>query len=152
MRFYEATSDIAADPAAVWSVLIDGEGWPTWGSGVDAVAGQITAGARITVRSEAAPGRAFPVRVTTFAPPARLVFTGGIPMGLFRGVRTFTVTKALGGSTFRIREEYAGPLLPLIWRSMPDLAPSFVRFADGLKVRVQSGAQSPYPAGGQPGG
>ena len=26
---------------------------------------------------------------------------------------------------FTMREEYSGPLLPLIWRSMPDLGPSF---------------------------
>ena len=140
MRFYEATSDIVADPAGVWSVLTDGAGWPTWDSGVDAVEGSITPGAKITVRSQAAPGRAFPVRVTAFEPPARLVFTGGMPMGLFRGVRTFTVTAAPGGSTFRVREEYTGPLLPLIWRSMPDLGPSFMRFAEGLKAQVESGA------------
>jgi hypothetical protein len=37
-----------------------------------------------------------------------------------------------------MREEYTGPLLPLIWRSMPDLRPSFERFARGLKQRVES--------------
>ena len=29
-----------------------------------------------------------------------------------------------------------GDLLPLIWRSMPDLGPSFRQFADGLKERA----------------
>jgi hypothetical protein len=28
-----------------------------------------------------------------------------------------------------MREEYTGPLLPLIWRSTPDLGPSFRQFA-----------------------
>jgi hypothetical protein len=32
-----------------------------------------------------------------------------------------------------------GPLLRFIWRSMPDLGPSFVQFAEGLKHRVESG-------------
>ena len=36
-----------------------------------------------------------------------------------------------------MREEYTGPLLPLIWRSMPDLQPSFDRLARGLKARVE---------------
>jgi hypothetical protein len=36
-------------------------------------------------------------------------------------------------------QEYTGPLLGLIWRSMPDLGPSFGRFARGLKLRVESG-------------
>ena len=34
MRYYEATSVIAASPEAVWSVLSDGPGWTTWDSGV----------------------------------------------------------------------------------------------------------------------
>jgi hypothetical protein len=36
-----------------------------------------------------------------------------------------------------MREEYSGPLLPLIWRSMPDPDPSFRPFADGLKRRAE---------------
>jgi hypothetical protein len=35
-------------------------------------------------------------------------------------------------------EGYTGPLLPLIWRSMPDLGPSFRQFANGLKQRAES--------------
>jgi hypothetical protein len=36
-----------------------------------------------------------------------------------------------------MREEYTGPTLPLIWRSMPDLQPSFEQFASGLKARAE---------------
>ena len=85
-----------------------------------------------------APGRAFPVKVTDFEPSARLRFSGGMPLGLFRGVRTYDVSPdGAGGTAFRVREEYTGPLLRLIWRSMPDLGPSFDRFAQGLKRRVE---------------
>jgi hypothetical protein len=140
MRYYEATSTIAASPEAVWSVLSDGAAWPGWDSGVDAVEGAIVMGETIKIRSQAAPGRAFPVKVTRFEPPAHLRFSGGMPLGLFRGVRTYEVSPGPDGQvTFRMREEYTGPLLPLIWRSMPDLGPSFQRFAAGLKQRVESG-------------
>jgi len=140
MRYYEATSTIAASPEAVWAVLSDGAGWPGWESGVDAVEGRIAMGETITIRSQAAPGRAFPVTVTRFDPPACLRLRGGMPLGLFRGVRTYEVSEGADGqAAFRMREEYSGPLLPLIWRSMPDLGPSFQRFADGLKQRVESG-------------
>ena len=65
---------------------------------------------------------------------------GGMPLGLFRGARTYELSPAAGGGTaFHMREEYTGPLLGLIWRSMPDLGPSFDRFARGLKLRVESG-------------
>jgi hypothetical protein len=30
-------------------------------------------------------------------------------------------------------------MLPLIWRSMPDLGPSFEQFARGLKARAEQG-------------
>ena len=140
MRYYEATSMIAASPQAVWAVLSDGADWPSWDSGVDAVEGRIAMGETITIRSQAAPGRAFPVRVTRFDPPAHLRFSGGMPLGLFRGVRTYELSDGADGHVrFCMREQYSGPLLPLIWRSMPDLGPSFQRFARGLKQRVESG-------------
>ena len=140
MRFYEATSTVSASPEEVWAVLCDGQHWPEWDSGVDAVDGRIALGETVTIRSRAAPGRAFPVKVTVFEPPTRLGFAGGMPLGLFRGVRTYDVSPGQGGvTTFRLREEYTGPLLRLIWRSMPDLGPSFVQFAEGLKHRVESG-------------
>jgi hypothetical protein len=140
MRYYEATSAIAASPQTVWAVLSDGAGWPSWDSGVDAVEGRIAMGETITISSQAAPGRAFPVKVTRFEPPAHLRFSGGMPLGLFRGVRTYEVSDGASGQVqFRMREEYSGLLLPLIWRSMPDLGPSFEHFARGLKQRAESG-------------
>jgi uncharacterized protein YndB with AHSA1/START domain len=141
MRFHEARASISASPDRVWATLTDGERWPEWDSGVDAVEGRIAPGEKLTIRSSAAPGRAFPVTVTGFEPPHRLQFSGGMPLGLFRGVRTYDVTPTPDGSSeFHVREEYSGVLLGLIWRTMPDLGPSFSRFADGLKVRVESGA------------
>jgi uncharacterized protein YndB with AHSA1/START domain len=139
VRHYEATAEIAAGPETVWAVLVDGERWSSWDSGVLGVEGAIAPGSRVTIRSAAAPGRAFPVTVTAWEAPRRLEFTGGMPLGLFRGVRSYTLTPSAGGTTFRMREEYTGPLLGLIWRSMPDLQPSFDQFATGLRHRVESG-------------
>lgn len=137
MRYFEAQVDISAPADQVWAALVDAADWPNWDSGVDAVDGQVAPGEKITIRSAAAPGRAFPVRVTTFDAPGRLVFTGGMPLGLFRGVRTYTVDRAGDGSRFTMREEYTGPLTGMIWKSMPDLGPSFRQFAAGLKQRVE---------------
>ena len=68
MRYYEARSTIAASAEAVWAVLIDGASWPKWDSGVDAVEGRIAMGETLKIRSQAAPGRTFPVTVTSFDP------------------------------------------------------------------------------------
>ncbi len=138
MRFYEASSTIAGTPETVWKVLVDGPGWLGWDSGVVNIDGRIAAGETITIRPAAAPGRAFPVRVSVSEPGRRLVFDGGMPLGLFRGVRTYTLTPVENRHTeFRMREEYTGVLVPLMWRSMPDLGPSFRQFADGLKRHVE---------------
>jgi hypothetical protein len=56
-------------------------------------------------------------------------------------VRTFTLSPEDNGTTrFQVREEYTGPMLPLLWRSMPDLGPSFTQFATGLKQRAERAA------------
>jgi hypothetical protein len=138
MKSYEAKATITAEPSAIWSILTDAPGYASWDSGVRSVDGQIVPGGRIKVVSEANPGRSFPVRVTEFEPGRRMTWSGGMPLGLFRGVRTFTLEPDGNGRTeFTVREEYTGPLLPVIWRSMPDLGPSFKQFAEGLKARAE---------------
>jgi hypothetical protein len=138
MRFYQASSTIQAGPDAIWAVLTDGPRYADWDSGVVRVEGRIAPGEKIKVISKVNPGRTFPVTVTEFTPGQRMIWTGGMPMGLFKGVRTFTLTPDGNGATpLTVREEYSGPLLPLIWRSIPDLGPSFEQFVNGLKHRAE---------------
>src|SRR5262245_3827449 len=141
VKAYEAESMIDAGPEDIWTVLVDGAGYASWDSGVERVEGRIAPGATIKVFSKVSPGRAFPVRVTEFEPGRRMAWTGGMPMGLVRGVRTFTLSPEDDRRTrFRVREEYTGPLLGLMWRTMPDLGPSFEQFAGGLKARAERAA------------
>ncbi len=141
MKSYDVAATIDAGPDAVWAVLTDTSGWQRWDSGVRRVEGDLALGETVKVVTAASPDRAFPVKVTELEPGRRMVFTGGMSLGLFKGVRTYTLTPdGNGGTRFSMREEYTGPLLPLIWRTMPDLRPSFQRFATGLKQRVERGA------------
>ena len=138
MRFFEAHSAINASPDRIWAILVDGAHYPDWDSGVVSVDGRIAAGETIKVVSAAGPGRTFPVTVSEFSPPTSMTWSGGMPLGLFKGVRTFSLAPAGDGTTqFHVREEYSGPLLPMMWRSMPDLGPSFNQFASGLKRRAE---------------
>jgi hypothetical protein len=138
MKAYDAAATIDAPPEAVWAILTDAPAYAQWDSGVQQVEGRIAPGEKIKVVSEANPGRAFPVEVTEFEPGRSMVWSGGMPLGLFKGVRTFTLAPEASGTRFTMREEYSGPLLPLIWRSMPDLGPSFEQFARGLKARAEA--------------
>jgi uncharacterized protein YndB with AHSA1/START domain len=140
MEFYEASTTIAASPEAIWNVLVDGAAWPTWDSGVNAVLGTIAPDNKITIKAAVGGDRAFPVKVVTFDAPTTLVFSGGMPLGLFRGVRTYSLTPEGATTLFHMREEYTGAMLRAIWKSIPDLGPSLQQFANGLKKRVESGA------------
>jgi hypothetical protein len=139
MKAYDAAATIEAEPEKIWAILTDAPAYAEWDSGVQRVEGSIAPGEKIKVVSEANPGRAFPVKVTTFEPARAMTWSGGMPLGLFKGVRTFALAQDGGATRFTMREEYSGPLLGLIWRSMPDLGPSFEQFARGLKQRAESG-------------
>jgi hypothetical protein len=139
MKSYDAEATIAAPPETIWAILTDAPAYAEWDSGVQRVEGRIAPGEKIKVVSEANPGRAFPVKVTAFEPARAMTWSGGMPLGLFKGVRTFSLTPDGTATRFTMREEYSGPMLGLIWRSMPDLAPSFEQFARGLKQRAERG-------------
>jgi hypothetical protein len=149
MKHYEASSMIRATPETIWEILTDGPSYSTWDNGVVRVEGRILSGETIKVVSEANPDRTFPVKVSGWQPGVSMEWSGGLPLGLFRGVRTFSLTPAGDGTTaFTVREEYTGPLLGLMWRSIPDLGPSFAKFADGLKQHAEARAADAQPSGG----
>src|SRR4051812_23630697 len=126
MNAYEATALIQASPEAIWRILTEAQRLPTWDSGIERIEGTIAPGQTITIYSKITPGRAFPATVTDFTPPRTMRWRGGLPLGLFKGVRTFTLTQQDPHTTrFTMREEFSGPLLAMIWKSMPDLGPSF---------------------------
>lgn len=139
MKTYTASTNIKASPAAIWALLTDAASYPTWDPGTVRIEGKIGPGERITAYSKLSPNRAFPVTITEFKPNQSMTWTGGMPLGLFKGVRTFRLTpKADGSVDFDLREEFSGPLLPLIGRSLPDMTQTFAEFAAGLKARAES--------------
>ena len=139
MTAFRASIQIQASARDVWKVLTDASTWPEWNTTVDGIDGVIARGAKITVHAKISPGRAFPVTVVELIAPRRMVWEGGMPLGLFRGERSFTVQdRGEGRVEFAMNEVFSGLLAPLITRSMPDLQPSFDKFATGLKGRVES--------------
>ena len=138
MKAFRTTIVIAAEPGTIWQLLTDGPGYPDWNTTVRGVDGTIAPNQKITVRVNAAPGRSFPVRVVEFVPGSRMVWRGGLPLGLFVGTRTYQLRPVGGGQVeFTMREEFTGPLAPLITKSIPDLQPAFDEFAACLKARAE---------------
>jgi hypothetical protein len=134
MKAFSVTTRIRATPERIWALLTDAARYPAWNNTVSKIEGTIAPGQRITVHAKINPGRAFPVEVTEFTPARRMVWSGGMPLGLFRGARTYTLAEQGDGQVeFSMREEFTGLMAPLITRSIPDLQPAFDEFAMNLK-------------------
>lgn len=138
MKFFTATTNIQAPAARVWHILTDAPNYPKWDPGVVRIEGFIAPGQQLTAYTKLSPNRAFPAKVTEFVPNQKMVWSGGMPLGLFKGVRTFTLAPKPDGSLdFTLREEFSGPLLPLMAGSLPDLTQTFKEFAAGLKAYAE---------------
>lgn len=137
MPTFEVRATIAAPPERVWACLTDAPALVAGGLGLIRLDGRIAPGERISLESGASPGRTFVLTVDEFTPPSRMVWKGGLPLGLFTGVREFTLTPSGTGTEFHMRETFSGLLAPLIGRTLPDLTPSFETFADGLRALAE---------------
>jgi hypothetical protein len=131
---FEVRRDIAASAEKVWTNLTNAKLLQNGSFGVTRIEGEIRPGGKIRVWSEVSPSRAFPLKVTEWIPGSHMTWEGGMPLGLFKGVRRFSLAPLPGGVTFHMQEAYSGLLSGIITRSIPDLGPSFEKFADGLKA------------------
>lgn len=146
MNSFATQIEIHASASAIWSILVDLPRWPEWNSTIERTQGSVASDARIAVYVKQTPSRAFPLRVTALEEPRRMVWTGGMPLGLFTGTREFTLAEHGRTTTvFSMRESYSGPLANLIGRSIPDLQPAFDEFARCLRIAAERGTMHPQP-------
>lgn len=144
MKSFSTSAVIHASKKLVWSILTDASSWTDWNTTVDRVDGQIALGEKITVHAKLSPGRAFPLKVSDFVPCERMVWTGGMPFGLFKGERIYTLTDRPDRSVqFTMSEGFSGLLAPLVTRSIPNLQPSFDEFASALKKCAEGQGERP---------
>lgn len=136
---YAAECTIEAPPERVWALLTDAAGYPSWNPTVVSIDGRIAAGERIRLVSTLSPKRTFTLTVAEAEAPRRMVWSDGMPLGLFRGVRTYTLAPAGDGTEFRMVEEFSGPLAPLITKAIPDMTDNFGQFAEGLRKAAEAG-------------
>lgn len=138
MKSFSAGIDIDAPPDVVWAVLIDVAGWPSFDPYSERIEGQAALGQTVTVFTTLAPGRAFPLKITTFDRPRQMAWTGGLPFGMLKNVRTHSISSRDSGSRFEISEVVSGPMLGVIAGALPDLTEPFAAFCHGLKAHVEA--------------
>ena len=137
MTEYAVTRSINASAERVWALLKDAAGYTSWNPTIISLEGDIAVGERISLVSTVNPKRAFKLNVVEIS-PQKMVWSDGMPLGLFKGERTFAVTPTDSGSEFSMREVYTGLLAPLITKTIPDMTDSFAEFADGLKNAAEA--------------
>jgi hypothetical protein len=130
---YTVAVSIHARPEDIWARLTNAAAFPSWNSTVTSIQGEIVQGQRLAIRVPIAPDRVFKPRVTSLEPGKRMVWSDGMaPM--FKGERTFVLTpKADGTTEFAMSETFAGLMLPMIKKSLPDFRPVFEQYAADLK-------------------
>ena len=135
---FTATTTINAKPETIWNIITDASKFPEWEPNVVRIEGTIALGEKVTAYTKRDPKRAFPAKVTEFVPNKKMEWTGGMPFGLFKGVRSFTLTPKGDSTEFTLREEFSGPMLFMIKGSIPDQTQDFENFVQGLKQRAES--------------
>jgi hypothetical protein len=137
-RSYSVTRSIDAPAATVWSLLADAGSYADWNRAVVSIRGPIQLGSAIELISIADPKRTFTLEVTEMTAPTRMVWSSGMPLGLFTGRRTYTITDhGDRQSEFAMVEEFTGPLAALVTKAIPDLTESFATFADSLRTAAE---------------
>lgn len=139
-KHFNAERRIQAPPAAVWAFLTDSRALVETDTGITRIEGDVGPRGRFTLWSEATGDRAFRISVTAFEAPTRMVWTSGMPLGLFRGTRTFAVTPTAEGCTLSMDEVFGGLFSGPITKSMPDLTPYFERFVESAKQVAEANA------------
>ncbi|MEO0868025.1 MAG: SRPBCC domain-containing protein [Cyanobacteria bacterium J06642_11] len=138
MRSFETTITIARPADAIWSVLTDATTYPEWATGTHRLEGKIAEGSALKLFTVSKPQQPMTLKVTKLVAPQTFTLSGGLPLGLFRGDRTFTLRPVSEDTTeFHMREIFTGPLEPILGRMIPDLTPSFEAYAAGLKQKCE---------------
>jgi hypothetical protein len=135
---YSVQKTINASPEKVWAVLTDAASYPDWNKAVVSLQGRIALGEKVKLVSVVDPKRTFTLKVAELDQPRKMVWSSGMPFGLFKGVRTYELRpNGTDGTEFSMAEVFSGPLAPMITKAIPDMTESFQQWADGLKQAAE---------------
>ncbi|MBC7869472.1 MAG: SRPBCC domain-containing protein [Chitinophagaceae bacterium] len=138
MKKFSASAEIKASPEKVWRILTDAPKYPNWDPGMIKLEGKIALGEKIIMHAKISPNRTFPTTVSEFVPNRKMVWSTGMPLGLFKDEITFTlVPLASDRVKFSLEEIFSGLILPIIGRNIPDMNATLAEFVTGLKAQAE---------------
>lgn len=135
MKSFAAETLILASAGTVWDIITDAGNYPVWDSGITNIKGEISHRSTIRVRTHDVGKKTFRLRVRQ-SPGRRMTWTGGLPLGLLRVDRTFTLTDYTGITHLTVRDTARGPLQSLV-HSTPGADRAVSGFVDEVKFRAE---------------
>jgi hypothetical protein len=135
---YHVSRRINASADRVWEILTDTATYRDWNRAVVSIEGTIDLGNTISLVSIVNPERTFRLHITEMSRPHRLVWSDGMPLGLFKGERTYRLDERDGATEFSMTEAFSGLLAGAFTKAIPDLTESFNLFADSLKTVAEA--------------
>lgn len=137
---YSVSQPIEAPCDKVWPLISDAEQIPKWYSMVTKVEGKVADGEKIELHSTLRPDEPFNLKVTIVEPGKKMTWEDGMPMGMFAGVRTYTLApQGEGACLATMSEAFSGGMLGMIKDELPDFGPSFQAWAADLKKAAEAG-------------
>jgi hypothetical protein len=136
MKSFEAETTIYARSSTVWDIITDAANYTVWASGITRIDGHVRSGGTIRVRTRTGGNRTFRLRVRQI-PGEVMTWTGSLALGLFTGVRTFTLSPHGGKTYLQVKDEFSGPLLGLTGRTAPDMGQDCTGYVNAVKERAE---------------
>ncbi|ELR72249.1 hypothetical protein C900_01803 [Fulvivirga imtechensis AK7] len=122
MKELSTSVNISASPDKVWSILMDFDKYPEWNPFIISIIGKVKLRERlkITIQQPGAKPMVFKPQVTLFKKEKQFGWLGSLFMrGIFDGHHIFEIEDHGDGTcTFVQREEFAGVLVPFLWKSL----------------------------------
>ena len=140
MRRIETAIDIAASPAAVWSVLAGFAAYPEWNPFIRKLEGEPRAGTRLSVTAQPPGHREMTFKPTVLVADANreLRWRGrALIPGIFDGEHAMRLEAVPGGTLFHHEEKFGGILVPLFGSVLEATVRGFEQMNAALKSRAE---------------
>ena len=135
MKYFESEALINARASTVWEVITDAGNLTVWESGVTAIDGELSNGGTVRIKTTDS-GRIIRLRVQQM-PGEVMTWTSGLPLGLLKRIRTFTLSPLAGLTHLTVKEVVSGPLVKLLGNTDQDTARTLNDYVGAVTKRAE---------------
>ena len=137
VEYFESEALINARASTVWEVITDAGNLTVWESGITAIDGELRNGGTIRIKTADAGGRHPPAPRPSRLPGEVMTWTSGLPLGLLKRVRTFTLSPRAGRTHLVVKEQVSRPLAGLPGNTRPDTAHALNEYVNAVMNRAE---------------